>query len=670
MKFRTQTPLLRLCLSIPLSISLTPVLVYLIGRAFTVAAVLPFYALLAITFLGLLTLPGARPRPGHWPAGARKTAGYLSAIWAVLATFTLVDLQLGNRLYYSVVAYDYTVRSAAVSALARTASYPPSNPFFFTGQPSPFRYHYFWFLLCSLPDRLLLCLGNGAIIQPRQALIAGVIIVGLALLCVVALYLRFFCPDGARNVRRRTLIAAALLSVSGLDILFSLARIAERILFHRGHLYPTVDWWNPEEVTGWLDTALWVPHHLAGLLACLMGFLILWNNGIGNSVRRRWQDVFAAALAFASASGLSVYVTLVCAIFLSVWCLVLLIRKRWQDLVTFAATGAATALLAFPLIMELSRAGVAGTAQGEQSSFVRFGVRNFNPVIILFDRIYGGHTAALLPIYNLIFLPLNYFLEMGAFFVIGVFTVHRWRTTKHPLSWPALAGAVALVTALAACTFLRSNTIVNNDLGMRGILIAQFVLLIWAAEWLATIPFRHAGWLLTATLALGVATNVYEVATLRFFTGLASTRFYPGGNIFFSRGFDLGRFSFDNREAYEWLDRHAPLTAVEQHYTNGEGDLAPGLYSNRQMAQLDMATAIAFGANPAQSKEVETAIRSVFGESGANPYHLCRLIPIDYLIARNVNAAWKDSSSWIWREKPIFQNRSVRVFRCPAPATH
>lgn len=297
---------------------------------------------------------------------------------------------------------------------------------------------------------------------------------------------------------------------------------------------------------------------------------------------------------------------------------------------------------------------------------MRFGVRNFQPVLILLDRAYGDHTAALLPIYNLLALPLNYFLELGAFFVIGVFTAYRWRKTQQPLSWPALAGAVALVTALIVCTFLRSNTIANNDLGMRGILIAQFVLLIWAAEWLAAIPLRHAGWLLLATLAIGVSTNVYEVATLRFFTALSSTRFYPGGNIFFRRDSDLGRLSFDNREAYDWLDRHSSLAAVEQHYTTGEGDFAPGLYSNRQMAQLDNGSAIAFGANPAQSKEVETAIRLVFGESGANPYQLCRLIPIDYLIARNLNAAWKDSSSWIWSEKPIFQNSSVRVFQCSA----
>jgi hypothetical protein len=43
-----------------------------------------------------------------------------------------------------------------------------------------------------------------------------------------------------------------------------------------GSPVPTIEWWNPEQVTAWFTAALWVPHHVAALIACLMGFLLLW----------------------------------------------------------------------------------------------------------------------------------------------------------------------------------------------------------------------------------------------------------------------------------------------------------------------------------------------------------------------------------------------------------
>ena len=42
------------------------------------------------------------------------------------------------------------------------------------------------------------------------------------------------------------------------------------------------------------------------------------------------------------------------------------------------------------------------------------------------------------------------------------------------------AAVLMVVSSVLACTFLRSNAITSNDLGWRGFMIAQFILLLWA----------------------------------------------------------------------------------------------------------------------------------------------------------------------------------------------
>ena len=59
--------------------------------------------------------------------------------------------------------------------------------------------------------------------------------------------------------------------VTGLDIL----PVLVKALLHM----PTdgdMEWWSAAQVSSWMDSLLWVPHHIAGLVCCLLGFLLVW----------------------------------------------------------------------------------------------------------------------------------------------------------------------------------------------------------------------------------------------------------------------------------------------------------------------------------------------------------------------------------------------------------
>ena len=559
-RFREQTAAVRFVLSIPLSVSLTPAVLYLLGRQFTVAAVWVFFASAAVAFVFLAT------RRGFWPRRINAQVKWIALAWTATALLSLIDLQLGNRLYYSITAYDYSVRSAVIGALARTASYPPANPFFLGGGTTPFRYHYFYFLLCGLPNRLW-----PVAITPRHALFAGVIAIGFGLICTLYLYLRFFAENGAHQIHRRMAIGLGLLCISGLDILFSGPKLLGRMLLHRGSVYPSIDWWNADQVAGWFDTALWVPHHLAGLIACLMGFLILWDE---RASRPRGQAILGAALAFAAATGLSIYVSFVFGIFLAAWSGALLLRRNYREFTALVVSGLLAGLLASPFLLDLLSAGAAGTASGADSSFLRFSVRLFSPSAQLL-QFAGLDEPVPLLLTNLLFLPLNYFVELGLFFIAGVIQARQWIRREAVVTHANAATILMVVASLAVCSLFRSNTISNNDLGMRGILIAQFCLLLWAVDVLVVMNLRKPGQLIAITFLLGAATNVYELISLRTFTVLADSGFDPGPNYFIQPNTNFGRQVFDYRAAYEWLDRNTPAHAVEQTFPIDGGDFSP-----------------------------------------------------------------------------------------------
>jgi hypothetical protein len=631
--FRKQTPAVKFLLSLPLSIALLPILVYLLGLYSFGWPIWTIYGALFALFIAVSNWRGLRISRLVWIA---------SALWVAISFNSLIDWQWGKELYYSVTAYDYNFRSSVTGAFVRAHSLPPANPFFSDGQPQLFRYHYFWFMLCALPVRLAEALFGPSGLAPRHAVIASSAWVGLALFAVAALYLRFFFDLETTLRRRVTLIAVLLFSVSGLDIIPAL-------LGSFDGFFPTVDWWNSDQVTGWADSMLWVPHSLASLVACLTGFLILWNRP-----KFRWQDALAAGLAFASAVGLSIYVTLVFASFAAIWTGQLAWKRNWPQVANWAASGLCAALLALPFLREL--AGKPGT----QGSFLVLEFRHFQPVAQLLDYFDISSDYAFGVAYFLC-LPLGYFLELGFFFLAGWFGLRQRRAASPADS----AACTMLVATVLFCSVVRSHTIQMNDLGARGMLIAQFVLLLWGAFWLAQPGKWH--WLVQTTLALGLITTVYELAMMRAYPILADHDIITGC-MELTPDPNLGLRDFDARRVYETLGRILPTNAIVQHNPSGAQDIMAGLYANRQFAIMDLATAVTFTGDPKAPTRVRETLRQLFAGERNDPQTVCRDLSIDALVIKDVDPAWNNPSGWVWHTPQLAGSDMVVAIDCRSAA--
>ena len=135
-----------------------------------------------------------------------------------------------------------------------------------------------------------------------------------------------------------------------------------------------MEWWN-EQVASWMDSVLWNPHHVSALIVCLLGFLLLWNVRSA-SWRDRIVAVLIAGAAFASACGLSVFVTFTFAVFMAAWLLVTLHEQQWLMAGLLSLSGMLAVCFALPLLkMLLAPAGAGG--------FATFGIRPFHVAFVV-----------------------------------------------------------------------------------------------------------------------------------------------------------------------------------------------------------------------------------------------------------------------------------------------
>src|SRR5207244_1812818 len=147
--FRRRTAAFRVALSIPLGISICPILTCLAGRFASPAVIWIFYAAAGLAFVAMVWLDRHRfVFPRRW-----FVFGAIAGVWLAIAIFSLIDLQIGDRLYFPTSSLDYSVRGAFVHSIS-TTGVPPQNPFFLPGRPVALRYHYFWPMMCSLVNRI------------------------------------------------------------------------------------------------------------------------------------------------------------------------------------------------------------------------------------------------------------------------------------------------------------------------------------------------------------------------------------------------------------------------------------------------------------------------------------------------------------------------------------
>jgi hypothetical protein len=632
LRFRKREALFRFAISVPLAIALGPVMSYIIGRWISLDAACAFYVVLSALAVPLMIAARRRWR-------ARNVAVmWVVFAWCVLAALALCDIQIGHRLYFSVIGFDYAVRTAFVSSIG-AFGLPAQNPFFYPGHPVGLRYHYFWLIQSALAHR-----AAAHIVDARQAFIGGTTWCGIGLMATVVLYVRFF------RIKARAVAAIALLTVTGLDILPALFFLFLVKCGLVGSLPPSMEWWN-DQVDGWLYSMLWEPHYISGLIACLLGFLVI-SQGRGNRAQLVLSGIIAG-LAFATSVGAAIYIAFVFAVFLLVWSVVVLVKRWYSELAVLVVAGVTACLCSLPFLTELRGPGSGG-------AFLHLTVRSFFLVDVLADML-RIHQPWETNLANAIFLPLNYFMELGFFFAVGIL---EWRRLRRltVIQRADLALAMMALVSIVVCTFLRSGVIANNDLGWRGFLIAQFVLLLRGAELLSA-----KSKLLVALLVLGIAGTIYDQALLRFYPLLSDAKFLPKV-AWMTRDGKLGERTYANREAYEWLrDRSDAASRVQQNPNPVIQDTFYGLYANRSTVTEDRECAATFGGDSKACTPLQKVLGPLFGShSPTDSFEsACAALPMDFVIAKDTDAVWGGEASWVWRRPPLFANHFVRVFACP-----
>ena len=619
-----------------LSVAIVPGGEFVLWTYAGISAVWVFHAIAGLVS-GWLIFRGRRRALSTWIVIA--ALGWLAIVW-----LSGIDLQVGNRLFPSVLVYDFNLRSALIDSITRLGL-PATNPLYFPGHSVLLRYHYFWFLPCSLVDRL-----GGSIVSARHTLIASDVWCGWALMAVVPLALRYLHPAGERALERRTKWAILLLAIAGLDVVPNLLFDAIFSTTGAGLVFPSSEWWN-NPVTGFPHAVLWVSHHIASVIACFVGFLLLWrSNG-------KIASAMCAGLCFASATGLSIYVTLTFAMFLVPCGFVMLWRKSWPVRVCWLTAGATVLAATSPYLLAMRTGGGASTG-----SFLMFTVRSMTFVDIIMPS-YGLNWNQVAWV-NLAVLPLNYFLETGVAFVLaGIWLRRVWRR-KHLRESEGVALGM-IVTALFVATFLRSGVIINNDLAWRGALIGQLILVIWSAGPLSAwwrIRRRRGAGLVTGLVVLGLASSVYEVIILRTYFPLMEARKMPIVS-WFSKTVETGRRTYDARSVYAQLARDLPKDAVLQGNPTHWGDIYHGSYAERQTAAFDSLCGAVMGGDPASCGRMQSEVGRLFVEDG-DIDRACDAWKIQVLVAKDDDAVFQNHSAWPWTRPTLAESEHVRAVRC------
>jgi hypothetical protein len=649
LRFRARSLSFRLAASVPLAIAIVPIVSFTLGRWMPLPVLFTIYCGVSGVSL-VLILRDLWRSPRMVPRKLLPFFG-LILVWLTIAAFSLIDLQYHGRTYFSIIAFDYAIRIPIIDAI-RTFGLPARSPFFFPGHAVPLRYHYFWMILSALAHL------RGVAVDSRQTFIAGTLWGGIALMSLVPLYLRVFSPQGRLNLYRRSFIGLCLLGVTGLDILPAMLMILLQRAGIVSGISPSVEWWN-NQVDGWLYTMLWEPHYICALVACLTGFLILWDIPEDARIPYRATSGAVAGLAFASAVGAGIYVPLVFAAFLAIWTVVLAVKRQFRASTAFVLSGVVATACVIPFLRSLAG------SKGSGGSFLQLTMRSFE-LGELFLRIIHLDRPWQLVVGDALMLPLNYLLELGVFFLVGYLMCKKFWKSRSSLSQPELAALIMAGTSMFICTFVRSGVIANNDLGWRGFLICQFILLLWAADLLPRmneLQSRVKGFI-GLFIVLGAVGVAYDLAILRFYPLLSDAGTVP--HLFWlSDDRRLGERTTANREAYEWLRTRTSKKAIIQQNPEVFQDNFYGLYGQRQTMAGGKGCLTTFGGDPEDCTPLLKIVDALFaGGTSKTLEAACRALPVDVFIAKDTDSAWRDRASWVWNTTPAFQNGFVRIYFC------
>jgi hypothetical protein len=683
--FRSRSIVERLFWSVPLSVAVSTIAAVLIAKAFSLTAVVVFFAAVGFLFIALvswehllLKQSGANWVIGWNPLGGRALS--LGAIWIVLAVVSLIDFQGDHQLFMSLTIFDHASRVNWTESIIRTGI-PPANPLYYYEHPANMRYYYFWNVICAAVARF-------SHLPVRAVYIAGCVWGGFILAAITGLYLKYFLSVGDR-LRRQFLTALSFIAVSG----FTSIVVFWKTFYRHGGLPGAPQIWAVAQLNSWYDSLLFVPHHISSMVCCMLAFLLAWIEG-KNGKQGSAACLVIIAAALSSAFGLSIYVAFgffLLMIFWAAWQLVF--ERVFRPVVLMAVGGAGALVLLIPYLAEL-RQGTSGTHSGSGGgSIFAFAVREtFAPDSILslgiMQNLAHNHPQVAMSLSKLILLPPGIAIELGVFLIALVIYLLPPLRGRIPLS-PARKSLVFIaVSILLISSFLRSNVLDINDFGVRSALFLQFATLLMASELISAwrspardsstpdevpqLVFAGPHWLrVVARIAIivGVITTLHQAIIFRFTIpiALAVTHMRPVNDPVAA---NISHNAYISAIGYGQLDSTIPRDAIVQPNPaspNAFWSLIDDVNIDRQRAiTSDQPWCGAeLGGDPSGCKPMATAIDALFrGATADQARATCQTYKIGYLVSRIYDPAWQNKQSWVWTLTPVISNPEFRALDC------
>jgi hypothetical protein len=678
--FRQRSLVERIFWSVPISLGVSTISSVLVGEFLGISVVVVFLLVSFVLWLSIiarewlqLRRTGSHWRIGYCPLGS--TALILAVIWVAVTIISLVDLQSNHRLFMSVAMLDQSYRVSWTEAILHTGI-PPANPLYLYKHPAPMRNYYFWYVICATVAKM-------AHLSVRAVFTASCVWAGFLLAALCGLYLKHFLEAGV-HLRSVFLRSVGLIMVTGLDICVVVWNL------FRYQLPPpdNIEGWSSNPVISWFDTLLWSPNHIAGLVCCMLAFLLAWMAG-KKDAHNSTVSVVVIASALASAFGLSIYVTFAFFLVMIIWALwQLLIERSPRPVMLLAAGGACAGILLVPYLSQLMR--TSSKMEGGSSAF-GFAVREMIPpgglmASPLFQHLTSSHPMAALNLAKVLLLVPGYALELGFYFaVLLIYMVPAWHGRK-PLTAAQRSLVVIAFVTIPLTSLIRSSVLTLNDFGFRSALLIQFPLLLLGAEvvtsWslansktgapenLSVLAHDTPQWLRSiAALALIVGT----VSTLS--QGIWFRVVSPLAEMIPSAEHDLKAHNLSH-ELYISSAGYAQLDATISHdavvqFDPSNPDL---LWTAGDLLGVDHQIAITsdqpwcgaeLGGDAAGCRVMAAAVDQVFeGVTAEQARATCRQYGIQYLVVRVYDPAWKDKRSWVWTLKPVVQDEEFRALDC------
>jgi large-conductance mechanosensitive channel len=642
--FRLRQPIVRLGIGLVLSFAVSPIVLDLTSNLFSLNVSLLTLGGFAAAFAAII-LKEKQTSAVQTKRGA-KFIFWVGIAWAVFAILSQVDTQWKDQLYFSMVSLDQTMRVSVIDAMTRTGV-PPVNPSYYPGHPVQLTFlYYFWYILGSMIDVI-----GGRYVDARAALNASAGWAGIGLMAIIAFYLRQRNANNTETAWGSARIGIGLLAVSGLDALPIIVIIASI-----GTILGTVEIWNTV-IAAWVDSLLWVPHHVASLIAGLVA-MMLAHFARGKSPARQFAILAIAGLGFASAFGLSVWVTLVFVAFWGVWLVALFIQKTERNLIPpMIFAGMLALLLASPFLLGLLQSG------GEVGRApIIFQIREFLPL----EAFVQEWSPLVRSLIMLAFLPVNYMLELGFFFMVGIywFKLKDKETYRSNPYYLAEITMLAVVLLIGSC--LRSN-VINNDLGWRAWLPGQFILLVWGVDFMEVLFFNKGDAAPTFIKPAELVKTKNFLRVLIVIGILTSTMDAVFQKILWpvKAGLDIGQRSYSARLAYDYLRDHVPAEVIAQNNPLTAADRPSGLYGTHQMVISDRSP---YGIPEDVFDNWVNNVGVLFTNGNATDWQstdrLCREYSIDILIFKDIDPIWKSLATLKKQRPALYENSRYALYAC------